>query len=223
MKILVKKTYIQSLVFILIILIILILTISCSRSKPEISFGFMTLVLYQADPEPVERFSFFIIPEDEDGIENLDELFIYHDREQLRWRIKSDEWIKLSHEGKEWIGTRSLSARDGALPRGVFRAVLANKSGESSERTFTFDGNVRYDFPEFEITDGLYRLKSDWPANRLVCYDRSGNYIMTVNLTSRSGSVSQLNLTQSVRTVALWAEDEANFCSAFTNAVLIGR
>jgi len=220
MKKLTKKTYITVLIF---LAVILTFAISCSRSKPEISFGFMTLILYQAEPEPVERFSFFIIPEDEDGIENLDELYIYHDREQLRWKIKSDEWIRHSHEGKEWIGTRSLSVQEGSLPRGVFRAVLVNKGGESSERSFTFDGNVRYDFPEFTIIDGLYALKSDWPSNRLVCYDRSGNYIMTVNLPSRSGSISQLNLTQSVRTVALWAEDEVNFCSAFTNAVLIGR
>jgi len=210
-------------IFILTLFAALPLLSSCSRTKPEISFGFIKLVLYQGDPDPVERFSFFIIPEDAEGIDNLDELFIFHDREQLRWNIKSDEWIKQNYDGKDWIGTRSLSTRDGVLPRGVFRAVLTNKGGESSERSFTYDGNVRFDFPEFDITDGLYTIKSDWPENRLICYDRSGNYIMTVNPESRSGSVSELSLTQAVRTVALWAEDELNFCSALTSAALISR
>ena len=196
---------------------------SCSRTKPEISFGFIKLVLYQGEPDPVERFSFFIIPEDADGLDNLDELFIYHDREQLRWHIKSDEWITHNHEGKEWIGTRSLSIRDGILPRGVFRAVLVNKGGESSERNFTYDGNVRFDFPELAIEDGIYTIKSNWPQNYLICYDRSGNFVMTVNPPSRTGSVSELRLPQSVRTAALWAEDELNFCSALTNAALISR
>jgi hypothetical protein len=200
---------------------ILVLTISCSRTKPEIAFGFIKLILYEGDPDPIERFSFFIIPEDDDGIDNLDELFLYHDREQLRWRIKSDEWIKHTHEGIEWIGTRSLSVRDDYLPRGVFRAVLVNKGGESSERNFTFDGNVRFPFPEIEIEGGIYTVVSAWPVNRLVGHDRSGNYVMTVVLNSLSGNVADLRLSQSVRTVTLWSEDEENFCSAFTNAVLI--
>jgi len=221
MKIYVKIKYIVSLFAIFLLLVSM--TVSCSRTKPEIAFGFIKLVIYQGDPDPVERFTFFIIPEDEDGIENLDELYIYNDREQLRWNIKSDEWVKTTHDGKDWIGTRTLSVRDGVLPRGVFRAVLVNKGGESSERSFTFDGNVRYEFPEITVTDGLYTVKSDWPVNQLICYDRSGNYIMTAKLEKKSGSISELNVTQSVRTAALWSEDEENFCSALTNAVLIGR
>jgi len=220
MKINIRLKYIC---FVTLILLLSAMTISCSRTKPEIAFGFIKLVIYQGDPDPVERFTFFIIPEDDDGIENLDELYIYHDREQLRWRIKSDEWVKVTHEGKDWIGTRTLSVRDGVLPRGVFRAVLLNKGGESSERSFTFDGNVRYNFPEITVTDGLYSVKSDWPVNQLICYDRSGNYIMTTNLDKKLGSVSELKLTQAVRTVALWSEDEDNFCCALTNAVIISR
>ncbi|MDR3020964.1 MAG: hypothetical protein LBU66_08730 [Treponema sp.] len=201
--------------------LIFLLAVSCSKSKPEITFGFLQLVLYQGDSEPQEHFSFFIIPNDEDGLDNLDELRLYHDKEQLRWQIKSDEWISYTHDGKNWIGTRSITARDGKLPRGVFRAVLVNKGGESSERNFTFDADVRFSFPELEVSGGIYTVKSEWPVNRFVCYDRTGNYVSTVVITSFSGSVSQLRLPSNVRTVALWAEDEAYYCSAFTNVVSI--
>ena len=211
--------------FLSILMSVIIIVTSCSRSKPEIAYGFIKLILYQADNEAgyEERFSFFVIPEDDDGLENLDEIYIFHDREQLRWRMKSDEWVNYKHEGTDWIGTRSLTVQDGALPRGVFRVVLVNKGGESSERNFTFDGNVNFPFPEIEISSGVYTVNSEWPLNRLICYDRAGNYISTIDLNSLSGNMSSLRLSSSIRTVALWSEDEENFCSAVTNVVAIGN
>jgi len=199
--------------------IISVLSVSCTNSKPEITYGFMQLVLYQEDTGPKEHFSFFVIPKDEDGVDNLDELYLYHDREQLRWQIKSDEWINYTQDGKNWIGTRSISVREGTLPRGVYRAVLVSKSGETAERNFTFDGAVRYPFPEIAINDGRYTVKSQWPSNSLVCYDSTGNYVTTAELPSLSGDVSQLKLPSSVRSAALWSDDIANSCSAFTNVV----
>ncbi|MDR0322303.1 MAG: hypothetical protein LBI28_12450 [Treponema sp.] len=212
---------IKSVSFLIALAFLLAASVSCTKSAPIITYGFLNLVLYQGDDGPQEHFSFFVIPEDEDGIENLDSLYLYHDREQLRWQIKSDDWVKFSSEGKDWIGTRSISAPEGGLPRGLFRAVLVNKGGESSERTFTYDGNARFPFPEIEISNGMYTINSQWTVNRLVCYDNSGNYLSTVNVDSLSGNVSQLRLPSSAGTVALWAEDEANFCSAFTNVVPI--
>ena len=196
-----------------------VLSISCSRAEPQITFGFLKLVLYQGEEGIQEQFSFFIIPEDEDGFENLEELYLYHDKEQLRWHIKSDEWLRYTIDGKDWIGTRSIALNEGRMPRGVFRAVLVNKGGESSQRTFTFDGIVRFPFPEISISGDIYTVRSGWPVNRLISYDSSGNYLSTVVLTSLYGLVSQLNLPSNARTVALWAEDETNFCSALTDVV----
>ena len=196
-----------------------ILAVSCTRSEPEISYGFIKLVMYQGEEGPQENFSFFIIPNDEDGFENLSELYLFHDKEQLRWKINSDDWQRYAYDGRDWIGTKSISINEGKLPRGVFRAVLVNKGGESTERNFTYDGNVRHSFPELDINNGVYNIKSQWPVNRLVCYDSSGNFISTVQLDSHTGNVSQLSLPANARTAALWAEDETNFCSAFTDVV----
>jgi len=192
---------------------------SCTKTAPTINHGYIQLVIYQDMDGPQEYYSFFILPEDEDGIDNLDELYLYHDKEQLRWNIRSDEWQRFTQDGKEWIGTRSFTVKEGKLPRGLFRAVLVNKGGESVERSFTYDGNVRYPFPEIEISNGVYNINSQWTVNRLVCYDNTGAYAATINISSKTGSVSDLKLPSNARTAALWAEDEANFCSAFTNAV----
>lgn len=203
--------------------ILLLLTaaffVSCTRSKPEITYGFLQLVQYQGEAGIQEHFSFFIIPNDEDGIENLDTLYLYHDRDQLRWQINSDEWVSHQDEGRTWIGTRSITVAEGALPRGVYRAVLVNKGGESSERSFSFDGNARFAFPELAIANGNYAITSAWPENRLVCYDSAGAVISDVLVESLAGRVSDLKLPSNTVTVALWADDEANFCSAYTNVV----
>jgi hypothetical protein len=206
-------------VFSAVFSVFLALFFSCSSSKPEILYGFMNLVLYEGDSGPTEHFSFFVIAEDEDGIENLEELYLYHDKEQLRWKINSDEWISYTQDNKTWIGSRNITIQEGALPRGLYRAVLVNKGGERGERYFTYDSDVRHPFPGITIEDGAYTIKSEWPVNRLVCYDRAGNYNSTVDLQSLSGSVSQLKLPSAVRTVALWTEDPAYYLSAFTNVV----
>ncbi len=228
-----RNRKIRQIIFVPALLAVFMFSVSCSRTKPEITYGFIELVLYQGETEPRfielvlyqgeteprEQYSFFILPQDDDGMENLDELYLYNDREQLRWLLKSDEWVTYTEDDKTWIGTRSIAVQEGKLPRGVFRAELVNKGGERGERNFTFDAAARFDFPELEIEGGMYTINSDWPVNRLVCYDRSGNYSSTITLPSLSGSVSSLNLPSSVYTAALWAEDEAYFTSAFTNVV----
>jgi len=208
------------------VLFILLLAVSCSRTEPKIAFGFIELVYYQDNNKPQERFSFFIIPEDEEGIENLADLYLYHDREQLRWHIKSEDWISYVQDGKTWIGTRSIAiGEDETLPRGQYRAVLVNKGGEKSERNFSFDApeEPRFPFPALDITNGLYTVNSQYPSNRLVCYDEQGNYISTVNLSNLSGQIIDLNIPNNARTAALWAEDTQYFTSAFTYVTTIRR
>ncbi|MDR0584810.1 MAG: hypothetical protein LBG57_10760 [Treponema sp.] len=182
----------------------------------------MELVYYQTEAGPLERFSFFIIPNDEDGIENLDELYLYHDREQLRWLFKSDDWVSVTQDGRTWIGSRAIAAAgDGSLPRGQYRAVLVNKGGEKSERFFGFDApeSPRFPFPTLEINEDRYRVDSAYPENRMVCYDAEGNYVSTINLSGLSGSLSDLNFPSNARIASLWAEDPQYFTAAFTDAV----
>jgi len=197
---------------------------SCSGAKPRIVFGYIGLVYYQEQDGPRERFSFFILPEDDDGIENLSDLYLYHDREQLRWHIGSDEWVSHDQDGRIWIGTRAIAVADGeTLPRGQFRAMLVNMSGESSERNFTFDApeTPRFPFPTLTIEDGNFAVASRYPVNRLVVYDSQGDFLAMVELSDLTGPVSDIGIPGGGSLAALWAEDTLYFTSAFTNAVPI--
>jgi len=195
------------------------LALSCSREEPRILYGFIELVY-----RPEERFTFFVIAEDDDGIDNLSELYLYHDRQGLRWTLNADDWIRFDQDGQTWIGARGLAMSDGEpFPRGQYRAVLVNKGGERGERAFTFDGPVepRFPFPVFTIEDGQYALTSGYPVNRLLCYDQSGGFVQIAPIPAASGPVSALGLPGGVRTVALWAEDAERRTSAVTGAVSV--
>jgi hypothetical protein len=195
---------------------------SCNRTEPRIVYGFIELVYFQGEERPEERYSFFILPEDDDGLENLDELYLYHDREGLRWTIGHEDWVQYEEEGKTWIGSRAIAMTDNeGLPRGQYRAVLINKGGEKSERTFTFDGPLEpsYPFPFLAVTEGRYRIESQYPQGHLLCYDGEGNLLQTVTGPPAEGLLSDLKLSSSIRFMALWAQDEELRCSSLTEAI----
>jgi hypothetical protein len=197
---------------------------SCSRTSPKISFGTLRLVYHNSGEGDAaeERFSFFVLPDDDDGLEDIADLYLYHDREGLVWHITSDEWLSLDIEGKTWIGSRQIVMIDGeGLPRGQFRAVLVDKGGERSERNFAFDApeDPRYPFPYFFVEQGRYRLESEYPAHYLVCYDAEGNYIMTQALENPEGFIAELGLPSGISGAALWADDEEYLTSALTGIV----
>jgi hypothetical protein len=206
------------------LLICLVFLFSCSRVEPKIAFGFLELVYYPPSARPEERFTFFILPEDDDGIENLAELQLRHDREGLRWVLTPEDWISFEEEGRIWVGSRSIAmAGNERLPRGLYRAILVNKGGEKSERTFTFDAPEysRFPFPVIRINNDRYQIESQYPSNKIICYDAQGNAIGDVSLTSLGGTLSSLSLPQDTRSIALWAEDPEYLSSAMTDLVSV--
>ena len=197
---------------------------SCSRAEPKIIYGFIELVYYPGSDQVEERYSFFILPEDNDGIENLSELYLYHDREGLRWLIGSEDWLEHEEDGRTWIGTRNLAMSGGGpMPRGQYRAVLVNKGGEKTERNFTYDSPIEspHPFPVFSVNNGIYSIVSGYPMNRLICYDQQGTVVHMLTVTENEGNIRDLRLASNIRSAALWAEDPEYQISALTEAALI--
>ena len=205
-------------------LVLFILFSSCSRSEPRIHHGFMELVYYSTRDGIEERFTFFVLAEDDDGNENLSELYLFHDREGLRWEINAEDWVSHIEDGSTWIGSRSIAMTGNTtLPRGLYRAVLVNKGGERTERNFTFDSPVRspYFFPSFAINGDNYRIESQYPVNHFVVYDQQGRTIDTILVRENEGRIQDLRLSGNARNIALWSSDPDYLISAFTDAISI--
>ncbi|MDR0706480.1 MAG: hypothetical protein LBF60_01205 [Treponema sp.] len=194
---------------------------ACSRTEPEISYAVMRLAYVQENGVVKERFSFFALAADEDGIENLDDLYLYHDREGLRWHLSERDWIALQQDGKMWVGSRSIAMIDEEpLPRGLYRTVLVNKAGEEAVRSISFDPPVepRFPFPSLNVADGNYAIDSKYPVNYLLGYDEKGNYVQTVRAPALRGAIADLKFNSTVKSTALWAEDQLYSTSALTDA-----
>ena len=208
--------------FVFAVLISLFLLFSCSQSAPEIKYGALELVYYENGGRPAERLTFFILPHDNDGFEDLDDLWLYHDWEGLSWHLSSKDWLKENAENDTWIGSRAIAMEDGnTLPRGQYRAVLIDKGGNRTERLLTFDAPPQSGrpFPRLIISGSMYRIESDYTEQNLVVFDNEGNYLVTVIPPSTEGTVSELGLPSSAESLALWARDPARSVSAFTDIV----
>ncbi|MDR0644893.1 MAG: hypothetical protein LBG05_08365 [Treponema sp.] len=200
------------------------LLFACSNTEPEIAYVNMRLVYFQNDSESVERYSFFVIANDEDGIENLADLYLYHDLEGLQWHLSEKDWVVVEQDGHMWIGTRSIAMTDDEpLPRGQYRAVLMNKGGEQAARTFTFDppARPRFAFPTCSVKDGKYAVSSNYPSNSFIGYTEQGDFVQTIKLSALNGDIGDLKLQSTVRSVGLWAEDSSYSTSVLLDALSI--
>jgi hypothetical protein len=205
-------------------LLLLLFLSACSNSPPDLAYVTMRLVYFQSDHKIVERYTIFAIANDEDGVENLADLYLYHDREGLRWHLSEKDWVVVNQDGKTWIGSRSIANVDDAvLPRGLYRVVLVNKGGEQTSKSVTFDApsEPRYPFPTLSVQEGKYSVFSKYPTHSLICYDEQGNFVQTVKLSGLEGSIADLGLNTKVVGVALWAEDEGYSTSALTDAAAV--
>ncbi|WP_232616762.1 hypothetical protein [Treponema primitia] len=202
----------------------LLLALSCSRAEPNIAYGTLRLVYFQGSLGPEERFSFFVIPEDDDGIADLSDLYLYQDREGLCWHLTSNDWVVISNEGQTWVGSRNIAMiDDGVLPRGQFRAVLVDKGGEQTERLFSFDApqEARHPFPFLHISNGRYSIESEYPEHYFICYDGTGAFLKTIPVEYSEGDLSSLDMPKETLAIALWDEESEYFTSALTDVVSI--
>lgn len=200
------------------IVCIVCFSISCSQNNPNINEGYIGLCYYENAGNIEERYYVFVVPSDDDGIEDIDEMIISHEKADLRWRLSPSDWVSVNADGKTWIGTYSLAMLDGEeLPRGVFTAELIDKSGMTGSTQLTFD--VRggaLPFPKLFIEDRHYSILSGYPVHYFICYNTSGEFIRTVKIEQREGEISSLPLPRETRSLSLWAEEPALFLSALT-------
>ena len=85
-----------------------------------------------------ETLSVFIQPWDDDGIEDLDMIYLRHPNTDLFWVLDSIQWQSYSSSGIFWIGSNQFSSGYlGKLPRGDYLLELYDKVGEKAQRFFS--------------------------------------------------------------------------------------
>lgn len=168
-----------------IFLFTFIVFINCSTNVPEIKDSFVQINLFK-DRESghiYQKLSVFIIPFDGDGMDDLSILYIIHDETELFWALTSEEWENGEDKGNKWIGTNSIimpELKD--FPKGEYRLVLEDLSGESIEKSIYIsypevDKN-NYNFPSPYTDENKIFINSEYQGPRIWIYD-SNNYLST--------------------------------------------
>jgi hypothetical protein len=231
----------------------LVLVLGCSRAEPKIAFHTIKLVYYEEDDaagentaaapqqpgqdggspvktvggkntKPHVRLSFFVLPDDPDGPNDLEELRLYHDGDGLMWSLKSDDWIKVLEDGKTWVGSHNIAPPDGEnFPSGRYRAEIIDKGGDSSGRAFGFEAEAKplHEFPTLKVQDSEWFVECSYPQKYFLCYNAEGRWLSTVTLKADTGTITTGEFDRNTLSIALWGEDVEHSTSAVTKRVAI--
>jgi hypothetical protein len=160
-------------------MIITLALCGCSGSPPEVlDLEFQVNAVKDRELDLVsQKLSLFILPNDPDGYEDLDIIYIIHDSDELFWSLKSDEWQKVARGQDTWIGSNSICMPDNSdLPSGRYRILLKDLSGEKAEeRIFIKKRDIitqRISFPDSEVRNGRIFVAGDYEESEILVYER---------------------------------------------------
>jgi hypothetical protein len=67
----------------------------------------------------------------------------------------------------------------------------------------------------------MFYIDSQYPVNRLICYDQQGKIIQAVQVSVLNGSLRDIRIAGDARTIALWAEEPEYRISILTEAISV--
>jgi hypothetical protein len=154
---------------------------ACGGKPPEIVVVEWRLERRPSRAGDYESLSVFASIKDDDGIDDVETLWVVNDAEALAWKFTNEDWTKKTEGADDWIGEAGLVRQDyAAMPRGEYRLVAVDAAGERVEKAFSVEGS----FPETPAPtpilekNGL-RAASAWPETLLLAYDAAGDLIAT--------------------------------------------
>jgi len=151
---------------------------ACSGSVPKIGQLVWQLNFIQKaeNTSYYMELSVFTMVDDEDGVSDIDKIYIINDESELFWILDSNSWkMKIISSGN-WIGSNSIRMNDYSnLPTGTYRVLVIDKAGERDSRIFYISSEMENSisddlFPKLVIDDSI-QLQSGLPDNTLWVYD----------------------------------------------------
>lgn len=141
---------------------------ACSSQPPRIEGVRLRLVYVQKEGKIEESLSLFISPADDDGFEDLEELYLIHDESQLYWKLTRQDWLSI--EGGEnspalrsppgGLFQEELAAGEGGAPPevgGGEKNVSPPSSQGPSRRTWIGSHRIQM-YPSGPLPRGRYRI-----------------------------------------------------------------
>ncbi len=148
-----------------------------------------------------QSLSLFVKPNDPDGFEDIEDLYLINDQQELFWRLNGESWAQSGTDEEIWIGSNSLKMPDGAaFPAGEYRILLRDVGGDSAEQTIRLQTvpskeASRY-LPKVSVTGGEIRVAGEAGSYQLSVTDGSGRYIASYPISEKPLTLAAITNSQ---------------------------
>lgn len=161
-----------------------------------------------------ESLSAFGSIKDEEGMDNISEIWILNDEASFAWKLTDADWTKSSSGSDTWIGAAALATPElGSLPRGDYRLVAIDAAGSRAELGFSVSG----DFPDrrppsLSYERGSVRVGSAWPETLVLAFDAAGALLSSQPAPAQASGIETVfgkDLAQRTAALAAYGYDPA--------------
>jgi hypothetical protein len=164
--------------------VILLFLLSCTGEPPEILSVFWQLNMAEDLEQNLtyQSLSLFVKPNDPDGFEDIEDLYLISDEQELFWRLDVESWAQSGTDQEIWIGSNSLKMPDGAsFPAGAYRILLRDVGGDSAEQTIRLQlvssREAKRYLPKVTVGGGEIRVSGEAESYQVWVYDTAGRYV----------------------------------------------
>lgn len=172
---------------------------ACETTPPEIlsvqwQLNFVHNVI---DGSTEEHLSFFVSVADEDGVKDINALYLLNDETEQFWKLEPANWVAYPRDNEYWLGSSDLVMPDRSpIPRGTYRVLLFDEAGERAQKTWNLHtvllSSQKIQFPSIQAKEGVVTLHTALPNVQMVLYDRNFFFMDFALLEYDSFPVEQL-------------------------------
>lgn len=153
---------------------------ACGNKLPEIGAVEWRL---ESRPAPVgppyESLSVFASVKDDNGIDDILEIWVLKDDSAYAWKFTDTDWIKATDGGDDWIGASAIATPElASMPRGTYRFIAIDAAGQRAEKEFEVTGSFPdRKAPSLSCADGMLTVVSTWPETLALAFDATGSLL----------------------------------------------
>jgi len=189
--------------------IVLLMLVSCSGSVPEIGQLVWQINFIQKAEESSSyvELSVFALLNDEDGIADIDKIYVINDKAELFWVLDNNNWTMKVISGGNWLGSNNLRMNDySSLPSGSYKMLVIDKAGERDSRIFyistkMLELELSNLFPKIAVNDTI-ELESKFQDNTLWVYNDSMDIIKKYKI--NNGKINKSIINNDTSNKASW-------------------
>jgi hypothetical protein len=128
---------------------------------------------------PYESLSVFASVKDDDGIDDILEIWVLKDDSAYAWKFTDTDWIKATDGGDDWIGASAIATPElASMPRGTYRFVAIDAAGQRAEKDFEVTGGFPdRKAPSLSCAGGILTIDSTWPETLALAFDAAGTLL----------------------------------------------